>query len=82
MLSSLCGHCLPSCQAERQAPWLLVEPIFKNEKPREESILAVNRRRKRSDCLRKQEFNPDELSYSNGSKDLRTKYSCHKLSTL
>ncbi len=20
MLSSLCGHCLPSCQAERQAP--------------------------------------------------------------
>ncbi len=24
MLSSFCGHCLPSCQAERQAPGLLV----------------------------------------------------------
>ncbi len=24
MLSILCGHCLPSCQAERQAPGLLV----------------------------------------------------------
>ncbi len=24
MLSSLCGHCLPSCQAECQAPGLLV----------------------------------------------------------
>ncbi len=24
MLSSLCGHCLPSCQAERHAPGLLV----------------------------------------------------------
>ncbi len=24
MLSSLCGHCLPSCQAERQVPGLLV----------------------------------------------------------
>ncbi len=24
MLSSLCGHCLPSCQAERQAPGLFV----------------------------------------------------------
>ncbi len=24
VLSSLCGYCLPSCQAERQAPGLLV----------------------------------------------------------
>ncbi len=33
MLSSLCGHCLPSCQAERQAPGLLVlvYDVFLNE---------------------------------------------------